>query len=460
MTLEPMSRRVLDWVVGRSLVSPGTRGILACSGGRDSLALLHILHCLRRPLQIDFTVVFIDHGLRDIAAEMSLVEQRVAELGLKLIIRRVQVEEGTGSLQAAAREERLAALETIAREQKAKWIATGHTSTDQAETVMFRMARGAGLRGLGGIRPKRGLWIRPLLCLSRQDTTEHLSKQNWKWADDPSNEDDRFARVEIRERWFPMMRSSFPGIESRIAANAMVLQDASDFLEQAVGQAFSNTIVHAATGVLECDVQQLRAVDRRLRALCLQRGLERVGCREVSGIHLQQVLSLIEDDAGTRELDLPGVRVTRTYDQLVMRVKVLEEVADDYGGNENFPDRMEEIPGQGCYAIGKTVLTVDLVENPASISHERDVVYFSHDTLQFPLGVRKMERGDRMRPFGLNGTKLISDVLIDRKVPKIKRSEMQVLTSGGVVIWLMGVLRSDEAPVESSCRKVWRFQIR
>ena len=257
-----------------------------------------------------------------------------------------------------------------------------------------------------------------------------------------------------------MMGEAFPGFESRIASAALQLQDAHQWMEQAVGQALSGTVLRASSGFLECDVNALQGIDRRLRGLCLQRALERVGPTEIESIHVQMLMELVEETAGTRELHFPGLRVLRTYDRLIIQRKsspVSERSKPEFG---RFSPVMEEIPGQGCYVVGGTVVTVDLVEKPIKIVANAAEVYFSESNLEFPLTVRPMEEGDRIRPFGLGGTKLISDVLVNRKIPKLERNKMQVLTSGDLVIWLLGVVRSDVAPVKNTCERVWRIGFR
>jgi tRNA(Ile)-lysidine synthase len=181
--------------------------LVACSGGPDSTVLLHVLHRLRGELGITLCVASVDHGLRpESALEVERVGELASELGAPFYSVRVEVESKGVSLQARARELRYAALQEVALERGASRIAVGHTQDDQAETVLARMLRGAGLRGLGGIEARRsdGV-IRPLLDCRRSDVRAYAVERQLPFVDDPSNHQRSFERVRIRHEVLPAL---------------------------------------------------------------------------------------------------------------------------------------------------------------------------------------------------------------------------------------------------------------
>ncbi len=191
----------------RGLVSPGDHVLVACSGGPDSTALVHVLHRLRGELGITICVASIDHRLRpESASEVEQVSALASDLGVPFYGARVEVPKQGASIQGQARELRYDALREIARAHGATCIAVGHSQDDQAETVLARILRGAGIRGLGAIEPRRadGV-IRPLLDCRRSDLRAYVLARGLPFIDDPSNHQRDFERVRIRHEVLPVL---------------------------------------------------------------------------------------------------------------------------------------------------------------------------------------------------------------------------------------------------------------
>jgi len=204
----------------RALVSPGDHVLVACSGGPDSTTLLHVLHRLRSELGITLCVASIDHGLRaESASEVEQVGVFAGTLGVPFYSTRVDLATEGVSLQARARELRYSALQEIARSHGAARIAVGHTQDDQAETVLARMLRGAGVRGLGGIEARRsdGV-IRPLLDCRRSDVRTYAVDRALPFVDDPSNHQRAFERVRLRHEVLPMLSAEDPRVVEHLCA--------------------------------------------------------------------------------------------------------------------------------------------------------------------------------------------------------------------------------------------------
>ena len=204
----------------RALVSSGDHVLVACSGGPDSTTLLHVLHRLRSELGITLCVASIDHGLRpESASEVEQVGAFANTLGLPFHSVRVEVPREGASIQARARELRYRALQGIASSRGAARIAVGHTQDDQAETVLARVLRGAGLRGLGGIEARRsdGV-IRPLLDCRRSDVRGYAVGRALPFIDDPSNHQRAFERVRIRHEVLPTLAAEDPRVVEHLCA--------------------------------------------------------------------------------------------------------------------------------------------------------------------------------------------------------------------------------------------------
>ena len=199
--------------------------LAACSGGPDSTALLHVLALLRERVGHTLVAHGVDHGLRaGAAAELDLVRAVAEPLGVPFAVTRVVIE-GGANLQARARAVRYEALAQAAAAAGARVIATGHTADDRAETLLLRLLRGAGPRGLAVLPPQAPCpvaaavsLVRPLLRARRADVLAHLQRHGLAFATDPSNADPRFLRARVRGELLPLMEGLSPGIVEHLAA--------------------------------------------------------------------------------------------------------------------------------------------------------------------------------------------------------------------------------------------------
>ncbi len=204
--------------------------LVACSGGADSLAMLGLLGLLRRSWGVELTVGHVDHGLREESpGEAAGVAVIAAERGLPILCRRLDLHLGPG-LPDRARRARRIALREMAEESGSSFIALGHTATDQLETVLMHLLRGAGLDGLAGMPAVDRPWLRPLLGLTREQTAALCQRLGLVAVDDPTNHDLRHLRVEIREAILPRLRLHNPAIERSVGALARHAADADEAL--------------------------------------------------------------------------------------------------------------------------------------------------------------------------------------------------------------------------------------
>jgi tRNA(Ile)-lysidine synthase len=204
----------------RALVDAGDHVLVACSGGPDSTALLHVLHRVRSDVGITLCAASIDHGLRaESASEVMQVGDFAASLGIPFRSARIEVPQEGASVQGRARDHRYEALHEIARSSRATRIAVGHTQDDQAETVLARILRGAGLRGLVGIEARRadGV-IRPLFDCRRADVLAYAEERGLPFIEDPSNQQRAYERVRIRQDVLPTLLREDVGVVEHLCA--------------------------------------------------------------------------------------------------------------------------------------------------------------------------------------------------------------------------------------------------
>ena len=209
-------------------VTRGTRVLLALSGGGDSMALLHVLARLSQKQGFSLLAHGVDHGLRaEAATELDRAQAQCEALGVAFTRTVLALEQG-GNLQARARDARRAALIAVAEAAGADLIATAHHADDRAETVLLRLLRGAGPRGLSVLGPRTGVWIRPQGRARKSDILAHLARHHLAFADDPSNLNARFLRTRVRTELLPLLEQLSPQIVGHLCALADALAVAGD----------------------------------------------------------------------------------------------------------------------------------------------------------------------------------------------------------------------------------------
>ncbi len=284
-----------------------TRAIVAVSGGADSMATLGLLMLLRRRLALELVVAHVDHGLRGGAvAEAELVVATARARGVAAWRRRIAIAPGPG-LPARARTARREALLAAADEMDASMVVLGHTMTDQTETVLLNLCRGAGLRGIGGMQPwqpwmkpadaacrraARGVWVRPMLAMTRDETRAVATRLGLPFVDDPGNDDETQPRVRVRRRVLPELIAINAAALGHVAATATVAREAVAALD---------------SGPPVGEVVDLRALGQPHRraailALCARAG---VAADAVAARTLEQIVAAIAGDR-PRRWDLSG----------------------------------------------------------------------------------------------------------------------------------------------------------
>ncbi|MDO5500528.1 MAG: tRNA lysidine(34) synthetase TilS [Propionibacteriaceae bacterium] len=285
--------------------------IVGCSGGADSLALVAATAIVAQRRDLPARAVVIDHGLQeDSAAVAKKAASRAEKVGLPAdIVAVTVVPDGTGP-EAAARAARHEALEHVA-EALGALVLLGHTLDDQAETVLLGLARGSGARSLSGMAPARDCFLRPFLGVRREVTEAACAELDTKFWSDPHNDDLGYARVRVRKKVMPMLESQLgPGIAEALARTAVMLRDDTQVLDELAEEAVPQLAGPLPVG----DLPQEEALRRRV----LRRWLLAQGAAEPAYAHVKAVEALVTDWRGQKWVEVPGLRVGRAADRLLV----------------------------------------------------------------------------------------------------------------------------------------------
>jgi tRNA(Ile)-lysidine synthase len=379
------------------LMRAGEPLLVLVSGGGDSVCLLDV--AVRLGARV--SALHVNYGLRPGADEdEEFVRALCSRMAVPLHVERLELPEG-GNLQERAREARYALADGLAERD----YAAAHTASDQAETVLYRLAVSPGSRALLGMAPRRGRLVRPLLVVTREEVREYLRARGLDWREDPSNADRRFARARVRHDLLDALRTVGPAPERTIAETARQLREEAELIDAAVGEALEEL-----GGGPAISMAALRERPPALRRLVLRR---LAGDRPVP----DSVLDL--DERGTKSLDLGGgLRAVAEYGTLRFT----------QAGEAAAPDPVElTVPGRVRFGDW---------EVEARVGGTGDV---SVAGLGPAATVRAWREGDRMRPAGVGGTKTLQDLFTDRKVPRALRHTLPVVEAKGEIVWVAGV---------------------
>ncbi len=427
-----MVERVLDFISRYRMFEHGQPVGVAVSGGADSVCLLHVLAEIGSRWALKLSVLHLDHRLRgeDSARDAAFVRDLAARLGLTLHAREVDVRQmkaETGdNLEQVARQARRAFFFECIQAGLVGRVATGHTRTDQAETVLFRLLRGGGTAGLAGILPatREGL-VRPLLDVDRGEVESFLKGRNLEWREDASNRDPAFARNRIRHQLLPALSRDWnPDIITALARTATLARDEELYWEPEIarlaGRHFSrqgNALLLSASALRGLALPVARRLIRR--ALQQQKG----DLRRVEFAHVEEILRLAGDKEGHGRIRIPGVDVLRSFDWI--RFAPVEELED--------PARNYRVP---LHVPGRTEAPDGSASLTASLSgYDADSAGLDWDRLPKPLELRNWRPGDQYRPLGHSRAERIKSMFQDHKVPLWERRTWPVVTGAGVVVW-------------------------
>ncbi len=444
-----------------SLVPEGGHVLAAVSGGPDSTALLLILSRLCPLLHARMTAAHFHHGIRgaDADEDARFVGRLAAELNVPFVLERGDApahKKRRGiSLQEAARELRLEFLERTRREVGADRTALAHTRDDQVEELLLRLLRGAGPDGLAGmpVRSEPAL-IRPLLFVSKRELLAFLEENGRSFRVDPSNKEDKYLRNRVREHIIPLFREENPRFDE--AAERLTVMAARDreYFRTRTLELWPQAVRYENRQMVILDCAFVAGLHPSLASRLVRRALEVVAGTvfTFSAHHVEEVLGALGNVRESVHFDLPsGVAIEIGQGEMAVLRR------DAFGQQQPKP-----FSGPGTIVLEEIGARVDMLASPLPDDPRTGPWYgfVDADKLSWPVVVRTFHPGDRMTPLGMQGTKKLKELFIDRKVPRWKRRTMPLIESRGEVMWVFGLGPSEKVRIEAESRNVLQIRCR
>ena len=436
-------QRVRRYIDRHELWQPGGRVVAAVSGGSDSVALLWILQELHQDGTVHLAgVAHLNHQLREHAVcDEAFCRALAARIDVPFLAARADVaalaREWRCSIEVAARRARYAFLERARVGSAAVHIGVAHTRDDQAETVLMRLVRGAGTRGLRGALPVRGAVVRPVLECSRDELRAYLMARAEPWIEDETNADLSHPRNRVRHELLPLLAERYrPSVARVLARTADVAAHDDALLERLAEQALP-TVAATAPGGLRLDAAVLLALPLSLQRRLARRVLVLAGAKRAPGHGDVERLLAVCAAGGPAAAEAAGVRVERFSADAVLLKR-----SGDAHADLRLADRVLLVPGEvELPDLGPRcrVTAVGPIQHGGAFGPGRVQVALKAAAVVLPLVVRGRRPGDRIQPVGLVGTKKLQDLLVDRKVPRGERNRIPVVAdAAGRVVWVVG----------------------
>ena len=446
--------QVRKTVVRFDLLKKGDKVLIACSGGGDSVALVGVLEELSEEYSLRLEVAHFNHLLRrSAAADERFVIGLTQRLGLPLYLRREDIHAYARkhgmNIEEAGRERRYRFLREVAARTGATRIATGHTLSDQAETVLMRMLRGSGPAGLAGIAPCiEGLIIRPLIEVDRREVGAYLRSRKMPFRQDETNRDLRYLRNRVRRRLIPYLQKNFePEVVKHLGRLAEICGDEEIAWGRILRKDLDRTrIKKDGRGFL--DARKLSRLPAAIGRRFVREYLREVrgDLRRISFRDIEAVRGLAEG----KEAVLPG-------DLLLRRDRDLISVK----GKKTPPLRYEYVwDGKSKLVVPEAGLSFGARKMPGKrgerIRHDDDRrAFLDAGKIRFPLVVRSRREGDRYRPLGAPGRKKLKEIMRAKGIAAGERIRHPVFVSGGEIVWVAGLPVAEAFKVTPATRHVF-----
>jgi len=435
-----MLDRVAASVHRHAMLRKGDRVGVAVSGGADSICLLHLLRELAPELELRLEVLHLDHRLRgeESAADAGFVRELAASLSLPFHLEERDVAglaaASGDNLEQAARRARQEFFSGFLKPGLLDRVATGHTRSDQAETVLFRFLRGAATAGLAGVRPvtSEGL-IRPLLEISRAEVEAWLAGRGIGFRQDSTNLAAAFARTRIRHHLLPLLAREWnPAIEQTLALTARWAQAEEDWWAREMDRLEAACLIRRGESIL-LKTDDLLQIPEAPRRRLVRRAIERAkgDLRAIGFDHVEGILQIAASAEGHGRLQAPGLDVFRSFEWLRLSRPGLQTLE-----TRNFRLPVAA-PGQ-VRLPGGGLLCLEIVQKAVDSSDPRynsQMGGLDWDRLAAPLELRNWRPGDGYHPLGHSGMEKLKTLFHRSRVPLWERSQWPVITSGGEIVW-------------------------
>ncbi len=467
-----MLKTIQTYIQEYNMISEGDRIVVGVSGGADSVCLFHVLLKLAERLRLQLYVVHVNHGIRgeeadeDEAFVKALCDRHhIAFTAVRADVPAAAATDGL-SEEEAGRKIRYEAFYDCLKRNACNKIAIAHNRNDNAETVLFNLFRGSGIKGLTGIPPVREEIIRPLLCVGRNEIESYLKQNGIGYRTDRTNLTEDYSRNKIRHHIIDFAQEEInSGTVPHIANAARQLEEINRYLEKNVMAAYVKTVSFSKEQEsYAIDIEKLKQEEVVIQKGILRTVIHRLAhfLKDIDLQHVETVLALTDKGVG-KSANLPyGITAVRGYHDITLYAgrRKRDDGLEHSGEEEAY---IQEIQAPGDYYLPQihTTLHVKLINYKKSmiIPQNGYTKWFDYDKIENTVLVRTRNKGDFIQIDSRGGRKKIKTLFIDEKIPREKREHLPLLADGAHIMWVIGGRMSEAYKISEATRLILEISL-
>jgi tRNA(Ile)-lysidine synthase len=443
-----IEQEVINFIKRYQLLDDSKKILIALSGGADSVFALRFFNKYKKKYKIEIAAIHVNHNLR---GKESLRDEKFCrslceKIGIEIFIESVNVKsfakKNKLSIEEAARILRYQRFDKVLQKSNSDLIITAHNSDDNTESVLLNIVNGTGIDGISGISIKNEKLIRPFLCLSKNQITEYLENQKVDFVYDSTNEDTNFRRNYVRKEIIPLLKNINPSINKSVFNSSEVVKNQKLLLNYFIDENFDK-IVSKKNNDIFIDLNEIKNFPSEILGEILKRIFVEYLDLEFNYKFYLQFQELISSQVGTKfefNKNFKAIK-ERNLLRISRKLKIAEkEIVMDLHSSTKVDGKL--------FKISK------LSRIPKNLNKQQNEEIISADNLCENLILRKWKTGDRIQLLGMKGTKKISDVLTDLKIPILEKEHQLVLVNNNEIVYLVGKRISEKYKVTAETKKV------
>lgn len=437
--------KVLDYIKAHKLIERGEIIGVACSGGRDSMALLHYLNSIKAKEDFQIIAINIDHSIRENSAHDSeFVMEYCKENGIRAYKFKVEAlklaKEKKITVEQAGREARYKTFDGLIQKGLVDKIATAHHLNDQAETILLNLLRGCGLSGAKGMEPVRDkVYIKPFLEVDRGEIMEYIDDNDIPFVEDETNADSTYSRNYIRNIVMPTIRKKFKSVDNNLVNFAKICAEDDEYINEQVemgGVVRNKDVTKVPLSYFSFKASIINRI--------LMKALSFYSLQDIEKKHILMIRDFVKESENGASIDLPfGIKIHKEYDYVTMSLKGGEKIKL----GRNFSKGKTEIEGFGVIRVVSS-----------KVFNENKPHCHTIDADKLPKNAvwRFREQGDIFTPFG-GGSKSLKEYLIDKKIPQRLRDRIPVLAVDNEIYIVADIEISDKLRVDEGFKNLYKI---
>lgn len=462
---DAMINTVFKYVKENRMLINNDKVVLGVSGGADSVCLFFVFLELKKEYNLDLYVVHVNHGIRGEAAKNDAiyVEQLCKRYGINFILVNENVRDVAKqkriSEEEAGRNVRYEAFHNVCQKLETGKIAIAHNSDDRAETVLFNLFRGSGLKGLTGISPVRHNIIRPLLCVSRGQIEEYLNDRNITYCTDLTNLETDYTRNKIRLKVLPYISDNINvNVKEHIVQTSVMIEESLSYIETNANDCF-HKIVKQKDGQYSIRIGELRTENVVIQKVVIRKVIEHLAgkLKDVTSNHVNIVLSLLESQVGKR-VNLPySIVAKKGYEDISLFVDNNDKyVSDGHSEKVIFSEEISTIPGNYFLKDKNLHFEFNLMKFKKNLIIPQNgcTKWFDYDKINNTVALRTRREGDYLQIDPKGSNKKLKAFFIDQKIPKEERDEILLLADGKHIMWVVGERISEAYKIDENTKNI------